>query len=113
MSFTSIFLMIKTKQIIFSTSELPLSLVILFGVGVMTQHVMLLLSRTVILHCRQLRTAVYSISVQNIFKELEEFETFPQCHNSFNKRTFIGIFFSLIIVNLMFYWHNYIVECIA
>ena len=92
----------NAKQIVISTSELPLSLVIVSGVGIMAENVMLLVNRAVVLRYCQQGTAVHSISAQTILKELEEFATLPQCRNSINKRTSIGIFFILIIVTFMF-----------
>ena len=76
---------------------LPKSIILVYGVGTMIHYLTILVSRGVTLRYNQLRSFMRSIFVA---QELEIFESFPHCQNSFRKRTFIGIF--IIITSVIF-----------
>ena len=60
-------------------------------------YVMILVGRAVTLRYGQLRSVLKSLSAQVVLS-LEEFEALPRCHNSFKKRSLIGLIIILTFV---------------
>ena len=78
-------------------TNLPLPLILLYGIIVVNHYLMIILSRIIMFRFKKLSIAINSL-IDDTVRYLEELESLPHCQNSTKKRTIVGILLILASV---------------